>query len=114
MNLYEVNGFYGTRNRGTIFVYETYSGKRWYCVDWKIEVFIESTNEKVFEYKFNPTGKHVYIHIDSKAIGDHLAWFPYIEEFRKNMNLFKEIPFGKNKTEQGFSLLNEENIKGIE
>jgi autotransporter strand-loop-strand O-heptosyltransferase len=57
-----------------------------YCVDWKIEAFIESTNEKVFEYKFNPTGKHVYIHIDSKAIGDHLAWFPYIEEFRKKWN----------------------------
>ena len=32
-NLYEVDGFYGTRNRGTIFVYETYSGKRWYCVE---------------------------------------------------------------------------------
>ena len=27
-NLYEVNGFYGTRNRGTILVYETYSDKR--------------------------------------------------------------------------------------
>ena len=26
-------GFYGTRNRGTIFVYETRSGKRWYCVE---------------------------------------------------------------------------------
>jgi hypothetical protein len=33
MNLYEVNGFYGTRNRGTILVYETNSGKRWYCVE---------------------------------------------------------------------------------
>ena len=33
MNLYEVNGFYGSRNRGTIFVYETYSGKRLYCVE---------------------------------------------------------------------------------
>ena len=32
-NLYEVNGFYGTRNRGTILVYETNSGKRWYCVE---------------------------------------------------------------------------------
>ena len=29
-NLYEVDGFYGTRNRGTILVYETNSGKRWY------------------------------------------------------------------------------------
>lgn len=32
-NLYEVDGFYGTRNRGTILVYETFSGKRWYCVE---------------------------------------------------------------------------------
>ena len=32
-NLYEVDGFYGTRNRGIIFVYETRSGKRWYCVE---------------------------------------------------------------------------------
>ena len=33
MNLYEVNGFYGTRNRGTILVYERNNGKRWYCVE---------------------------------------------------------------------------------
>jgi hypothetical protein len=33
MNLYEVNGFYGRKNRGTILVYETRSGKRWYCVE---------------------------------------------------------------------------------
>ena len=32
-NLYEVNGFYGTMNRGTILVYETRNGKRWYCVE---------------------------------------------------------------------------------
>jgi autotransporter strand-loop-strand O-heptosyltransferase len=54
-----------------------------YCVDWKIETFKVSTNEKVFEYVFNPKGKRVYIHLDSKAIGDTLAWFPYAEEFRK-------------------------------
>ena len=33
MNLYEVNGFYGTRNRGTILVYERNDGSRWYCVE---------------------------------------------------------------------------------
>jgi hypothetical protein len=33
MNLYEVNGFYGNMNRGTILVYETRSGRRWYCVE---------------------------------------------------------------------------------
>ena len=32
-NLYEVEGFYGTRNRGTILVYEMRNGKRWYCVE---------------------------------------------------------------------------------
>jgi len=32
-NLYEVNGFYGTMNRGTILVYETRNGRRWYCVE---------------------------------------------------------------------------------
>ena len=57
-----------------------------YCVDWKIETFKVSTNEKVFEYIFNPKGKRVYIHLDSKAIGDTLAWFPYAEEFRKKWN----------------------------
>jgi len=30
---YEVSGFYGTRNRGTIFVLEYNSGKKWYCVE---------------------------------------------------------------------------------
>ena len=38
MNLYEVNGFYGTRNRGTILVYETNSGKRWYCLDGRCKI----------------------------------------------------------------------------
>jgi hypothetical protein len=32
-NLYEVEGFYGSRNRGTILVYETFRGERWYCVE---------------------------------------------------------------------------------
>jgi hypothetical protein len=30
---YEVEGFYGTRNRGTIFVAETSNGGKWYCVE---------------------------------------------------------------------------------
>jgi autotransporter strand-loop-strand O-heptosyltransferase len=57
-----------------------------YCIKWKIEVFELDTNEKVFEHIFNPEGKRVYIHLDSKAIGDTLAWFPYVEEYRKENN----------------------------
>ena len=54
-----------------------------YCIDWNIEVKNIANGEVVYEHQFNPKGKRVYIHLDSSAIGDTLAWFPYIEEFRK-------------------------------
>jgi autotransporter strand-loop-strand O-heptosyltransferase len=54
-----------------------------YFVNWKIEVTNKETDEIVFEHYYNAKGKRVYIHLDSSAIGDTLAWFPYIEEFRK-------------------------------
>jgi len=57
-----------------------------YCVDWNIEVRDTSTNQIVFEHQFNPTNKRVYIHLDSSSIGDTLAWFPYVDEFRKKWN----------------------------
>ena len=56
------------------------TGKR-YCVDWKVEVYKE--NNLIFEHDFNPKGKRVYIALESKSLGDTLAWFPYAEEFRK-------------------------------
>ena len=52
-----------------------------YCVNWKVEVY--NKGELVFEHNWDPKDKRVYIHIDSGAMGDTLAWFPYIEEFRK-------------------------------
>lgn len=52
-----------------------------YCINWRIEVY--SNNNLVFEHNWDPTDKRVYIHIDSGALGDTVAWFPYIEEFRK-------------------------------
>jgi autotransporter strand-loop-strand O-heptosyltransferase len=57
-----------------------------YLVKWRIEVYDKEDNSKVFEHTFNPEGKKVYIHIDSSALGDTLAWFPIIEEFRKENN----------------------------
>lgn len=42
-----------------------------------------NNNKVIFEHSYNAQGKRVYIHLDSKAIGDTLAWFPYAEEFRK-------------------------------
>ena len=54
-----------------------------YCIDWYIEVIEKNTGQLFFSHQFNPKGKKVYIYLDSSSIGDTLAWFPYIEEFRK-------------------------------
>jgi autotransporter strand-loop-strand O-heptosyltransferase len=54
-----------------------------YFVDWKVEVTDKETDELVFEHKLDLTDKKVYIHFESSAIGDTLAWFPQVEEFRK-------------------------------
>lgn len=55
-----------------------------YFVNWLIQVYCG--NELVFEHEYNAEGKRVYIHLDSSAIGDTLAWFPYVDEFRKKWN----------------------------
>jgi FkbM family methyltransferase len=52
-----------------------------YFVDWNIKIYKD--NELVYDYKYNAKGKRVYIALDSKSIGDTLAWFPLAEEFRK-------------------------------
>jgi autotransporter strand-loop-strand O-heptosyltransferase len=55
-----------------------------YLVNWLIRVFKD--NQLIFEHKFDLTDKRVYIAINSSAIGDTLAWFPILEEFRKKHN----------------------------
>jgi autotransporter strand-loop-strand O-heptosyltransferase len=37
----------------------------------------------VFEHKMNLKDKNVLITLDSRSIGDSIAWVPYVEEFRK-------------------------------
>lgn len=59
------------------------SGQK-YFVNWNIRV--TNNNELVYEHKYNPSGKRVYIALESKSLGDTLAWFPYAEEFRKKWN----------------------------
>jgi autotransporter strand-loop-strand O-heptosyltransferase len=52
-----------------------------YFVEWKIKIY---ENDKLwYEYIYNAKGKRVYIAMDSKALGDSLAWVAYVEEFRK-------------------------------
>jgi autotransporter strand-loop-strand O-heptosyltransferase len=54
--------------------------RKWYT-DWLIR--ISDKNRVVTEHKFDLENKKVLISLDSKSLGDTLAWFPYVEEFRK-------------------------------
>jgi autotransporter strand-loop-strand O-heptosyltransferase len=75
-------------NKTNRILYETtISNNMWtrcniqYFVDWKIVIY---ENGKLFHTElFNANDKRVYIALDSKALGDSLAWFPYVDEFRK-------------------------------
>ena len=59
-----------------------------YYYPWKITVdeTYKGNTVNFIDYTLNLEGRRVYIHLDSKAIGDTLAWFPYVEEFRKKHN----------------------------
>jgi autotransporter strand-loop-strand O-heptosyltransferase len=54
-----------------------------YCVDW--DIFVDDGIDS-YEFHTDYLGKRVYIALDSKALGDTLAWFPYVEEFRRKHN----------------------------
>lgn len=52
-----------------------------YFVDWKI--IVKNGGKTIFNYDLDLKNQRVLISLNSKALGDTLAWFPYIEEFRK-------------------------------
>jgi len=54
-----------------------------YFINWRLEVYDKENDELVFEHNFDASGKRIYIHLESSALGDTLAWFPFINEFRK-------------------------------
>ena len=52
-----------------------------YFSNWEIKVF---KNDELFhQHKMNLENKRVFIAFDSSSLGDSIAWFPYVEEFRK-------------------------------
>ena len=53
-------------------------------VKWRIEVWVNEKKE--FNHVLDLKDKKVYIAFESKSIGDTIAWFPYVEEFRKKHN----------------------------
>jgi autotransporter strand-loop-strand O-heptosyltransferase len=56
------------------------TNRKWFT-NYQIKVYKDSKPLYVHDYKAK--GKRVYIAIDSKSLGDTIAWFPYAEEFRK-------------------------------
>jgi autotransporter strand-loop-strand O-heptosyltransferase len=50
-------------------------------MEWKITIYENGTFWH--EHIYDATDKRVYIALDSKALGDSLAWIPYAEAFRK-------------------------------
>lgn len=55
-----------------------------YFQDWKIKVYDEDT--LIYENQIYLKNKRVYIHLDSSSLGDTIAWFPQVDEFRKKHN----------------------------
>jgi autotransporter strand-loop-strand O-heptosyltransferase len=51
-----------------------------YFSEWLITASIDG--KEVFRHPFDLTGRNVIISLCSKALGDTLAWVPYLEEFR--------------------------------
>jgi autotransporter strand-loop-strand O-heptosyltransferase len=54
-------------------------------VNWQIKIEDENKN-LIYNYDLDFKDQKVYIALDSKSLGDTLAWFPYVEEFRKKHN----------------------------
>lgn len=72
-------------------LYSTSIGNNCWCkcniehfINWKILIY---EDKKLWhEHNFDATNKRVFIAFDSKALGDSLAWFPYVDEFRTKHN----------------------------
>lgn len=75
------------RNTGAIEYSTTINNNCWcksskeYYINWYIKIY--NNGILVSEHISDLEGKHVYIALDSSAVGDTLAWFPIIDEFRK-------------------------------
>jgi autotransporter strand-loop-strand O-heptosyltransferase len=52
-----------------------------FFINYQIKVYKD--DKPLYVHDYNAKGKRVYVHLDSKSLGDTIAWFPYVEEFRK-------------------------------
>ena len=67
--------------RSGVFSNEVVTSAARYYVPWRIEV--RRDGKPVFHHEMNLRGQRVYMKFCSSAMGDNIAWIPYMEEFRK-------------------------------
>lgn len=60
------------------------ASRQWYT-EWVIEVY-DSKNNLILVDIFDVKNKNVFIKLDAYALGDSIAWIPYVEEFRVKHN----------------------------
>jgi len=63
----------------------TKTNRKWYT-DWLVRVINRFSNNIIHEHRFDLTNKKVYIALDSKSLGDTIAWMPYVKEFKDKHN----------------------------
>ena len=62
-----------------------------YFIRWQVEIFRDG--EEIFSHTFNPEGYSVlFLLRDYPPLGDTLALFPALEEFRRNFNCEVSVP----------------------
>ena len=59
--------------------------RQWYT-EWEVKVWDQGN--LIYENKLNLEGKRVFITLESKSLGDTLAWVPYALEFKKKHNCY--------------------------
>ena len=66
---------------GTYYANELILGGRQWYNDWVI-IVRDIDDNVLFTEKYNAEGKTVFIKVDAHALGDTIAWIPFVEEFR--------------------------------
>jgi autotransporter strand-loop-strand O-heptosyltransferase len=84
VSFYEFNG--GLISSGICETNQTIiaKAKHWFT-EWVI-IIDDEDGKPVYHEFFKPKGKKIFIKMDAYALGDNIAWMPYVEEFRKKHN----------------------------
>ena len=75
-------------NRDNIEYFSILEANNWarparkFTTKWLITLDGLNGNNFKYRHNFNPDGQKVLIWLDSKSLGDTLAWIPYVEEYR--------------------------------